>query len=135
SFFLGPPLPLNGKLYVLNEKEQELRLIALDPATGEVIGKPQRLADMREKINVEVNRRFNADHLAYGEGILVCPTNSGGILGVDLLTNSLIWAYGYRDKNHVAEVPPQPGAPPGMVLKDGQWVPAPMASNGWHVTP
>ena len=31
SFFLGAPLPLGGKLYVLNEKKSELRLLCLDP--------------------------------------------------------------------------------------------------------
>src|SRR5205823_945929 len=35
--FLGPPLPLDGKLYVLAEKQQELRLITLDPAKGTVL--------------------------------------------------------------------------------------------------
>ena len=35
---------------------------------------------------------------AYGEGILVCPTNAGVILGVDLLTHSLrLWAHTYSD--------------------------------------
>ena len=29
SFFLGPPLPLNGKLYVLNERGNEVRLLCL----------------------------------------------------------------------------------------------------------
>jgi outer membrane protein assembly factor BamB len=115
SFFLGPPLPLNGKLYALNEKDQELRLVTLDPATGNVLVKPQRLADMREKITTEINRRFNADHLAYGEGFLVCPTNAGGILAVDLLTSNQVWAYGYRDKPEQVAQPGmgQPGFPGG----------------------
>jgi len=33
--------------------------------------------------------------LAYDEGILVCPSNSGAVVGVDLLTHSLVWAYSY----------------------------------------
>ena len=32
SYFLGPPLPLGGKLYVLTEKNQDLRLVCLDTA-------------------------------------------------------------------------------------------------------
>ncbi len=140
SFFLGPPLPLNGKLFALNEKEQELRLVTLDPATGNVIGKPQRLADMRERIQTEVNRRFNASHLAYGEGILVCPTNSGGILGVDLLTSSLVWAYGYRDKPVAPAAPMvlQPGFPGGGVPFPGGVMPGMVQitnATTWHATP
>jgi len=142
TFFLSPPLPLNGKLYVLGETNQEIRLICLEPATGKVIGKPQRLADAREKILVDIGRRLHASHLAYGEGILVCPTNSGGILAVDLLTNSLVWAYGYREKGGSAsEMPPQGdmrfGQPqPGMMfLPDGRQVPIPHIGSHWTVTP
>src|SRR5262249_11816881 len=42
-------------------------------------------------------RRLQAAHLAYGDGILVCPTNAGLVLGVDLLSQSLVWAHSYRD--------------------------------------
>ncbi len=34
-FFLGPPLAVNGKLYVLAEKQQELRLICLENVKGD----------------------------------------------------------------------------------------------------
>src|SRR5207249_1098283 len=37
TYFLGSPLPLNGRLHVLSEKMQELRLLTLDPATGKVL--------------------------------------------------------------------------------------------------
>src|SRR5262249_43255034 len=33
TYFLGPPLPLNGKLLVLAEKKQELHLVTLTPDT------------------------------------------------------------------------------------------------------
>ena len=35
--------------------------------------------------------------LAYGEGILVCPTNAGEVFGIDLMTRSLVWSYPYRE--------------------------------------
>lgn len=141
SFFLGAPLPLNGRLYVLNERDQELRLLIIDPATGKLLqDKPQRLADMREKIQTETQRRFNVSHLAYGEGMLICPTNSGGILAIDLLTNSIAWAYGYYDAKVAEGQPFQPGMPvvgPGMVqLPDGRIVPkVQLTANGWRATP
>jgi outer membrane protein assembly factor BamB len=101
SFFLGAPLPLGDKLYVMNEKNGELRLICLDstkdPSQGEsLIVWTQILATVRDKLVTDVARRTQAAHLSYGEGILVCPTNAGAILGVDLLTHSLIWAHSYR---------------------------------------
>src|SRR5262249_3978790 len=56
----------------------------------------QTLANARDKLAIDFNRRINAVHLAYGEGILVCSTNAGAILGVDLLSHSLVWAHSYR---------------------------------------
>lgn len=97
SFFLGPPLPLGGKLYVLNEKNQELRLVCLDAARG-TINWTQTLASTRDKLVQDVGRRVQAAQLSYGEGILICPTNAGAIIGVDLLTHSLQWVYLYREK-------------------------------------
>jgi outer membrane protein assembly factor BamB/tetratricopeptide (TPR) repeat protein len=105
SFFLGAPLPLAGRLYVLNEKETELRLVCLEPKDSVTDVKPppptvvwtQKLATTKDKIQFDFNRRIHAAHLAYADGILVCPTNAGAVLGVDLLTHSLVWAHSYRE--------------------------------------
>jgi outer membrane protein assembly factor BamB len=97
AYFLGPPLPLGGKLFVLAEKNAELQLLCLEPTKGEVIW-TQTLATARDRLMLDVSRRLQAVHLAYDEGILVCPTNAGAVLGVDLLSRSLVWAYPYREK-------------------------------------
>jgi outer membrane protein assembly factor BamB len=98
SFYLGPPLPLGGKLYVLTEKNSELRLVCLDPAAEGRLVWAQTLATARNRLLLDVSRRVHAANLAYSEGILVCPTNAGAVLGIDLLTRSLVWAFPYRDK-------------------------------------
>jgi outer membrane protein assembly factor BamB len=98
SYFLGPPLPLAGKLYVLTEKNAELRLVCLEPATGKLVWK-QTLATAKEKLLQDVSRRVQCVNLAYGEGIMVCPTNAGAVLGIDLLSRSLVWAFPYREKS------------------------------------
>lgn len=101
SYFLGPPLPLGGKLYVLTEHNAELRLVCLDPPRDDrsqpAIVWTQTLATARNKLLLDVGRRIQAVHLAYGEGILVCPTNAGAVLGIDLLSHSLVWAHSYRE--------------------------------------
>lgn len=104
SFFLGPPLPMGDKLYVLNEKDGALRLICLQCKDGFEKNPPppevlwvQTLANAKDKVNLDFNRRVHAAHLSYGDGILVCPTNAGTVLGVDLLTHSLVWAHQYRE--------------------------------------
>src|SRR5439155_19619689 len=84
--FLGPPLPLCGKLYVLVEKNTELRLICLDPIRLDGHGYPeilwiQSLGMAKDRLVQDSQRRIQAAHLAYGDGILICPTNSGVVYG------------------------------------------------------
>ena len=137
SFFLGPPLVLDGKLLVLVEKKKELHVVTLQPATGKVLHW-LRLAEVREPASENPLRRSQAAHLAYGEGVLVCPTNAGTLLGVDLKARSLLWAYGYREKaaplgpvsDRFGQIPP-----PGMMfMEDGRLVPAPSAASGWSAS-
>jgi outer membrane protein assembly factor BamB len=134
-YFLGPPLPLGGKLYLLVDKQQELRLICLDPAVlaadnknikGAIVSS-QSLGTTQEKMQNDVFRRTTAAHLAYGEGILVCPTNAGAVFGINLLENSLVWAYPYREKSDQQQ--PQQGQAFG---RRGRWVVGP---NGQPVMP
>src|SRR5262249_53948695 len=138
SYFLGAPMPLGGKLFVLLEKQQDLRLASLDPLTGKLLN-IQTLATARDKMAADVWRRVQATHLAYGEGILVCPTNAGAILGVDLLSGSLVWAYPYRDKDDVQEqYDPRTGRiPKGWVIgPDGMpYDPRQTPNTKWKVSP
>ncbi|MCS7166398.1 MAG: PQQ-binding-like beta-propeller repeat protein [Gemmatales bacterium] len=95
SFFLGPPLPLAGKLYALVETNGEIRLVCLEANTGSV-NWIQPLCYVERRVTEEPERRLEACHLAYSDGILVCPTNAGIVLAVDLLTRSLVWAQPYE---------------------------------------
>ena len=99
TFFLGPPLPLGGKLYLLVEKNTELRLVCLDPAkvvtyadnkrrSPELVWQ-QSLGTANFRLPQDSLRRLQAAHLAYADGVIVCPTNAGVVLGVDLLSHSL----------------------------------------------
>jgi outer membrane protein assembly factor BamB/tetratricopeptide (TPR) repeat protein len=101
SYFLGPPLPLHGKLYVQTQRNQTLRLLCLDPYDGTVQWS-QPLATTQTRLSQEGTRRTWAAHLSYGEGVLVCPTNAGMILGVDEVSHTVIWAHLYREKERAA---------------------------------
>ncbi len=117
SHFLSVPLAVGGKLYVLNEKHAgdlssdygsaaELRLVCIDPnkmVTEHGIIRPtvvsiQKLGKVEPayRFTNDATRRMNAAHLAYGDGFLVCTTNAGMVLGVDMLSGSLAWSYPYR---------------------------------------
>jgi outer membrane protein assembly factor BamB/tetratricopeptide (TPR) repeat protein len=132
THFLCAPVSVGGKLYVLNEKNNgDLRLVCLDPKSGTVIGEPQELGTVRSEHRYfhDIARRVNAIHLAYGEGILVCPTNAGEILGVDLLSRQLAWAFPYRQKA------PNPNAfPAQQFIQDPRGAIALSYSN-WKVAP
>jgi outer membrane protein assembly factor BamB len=107
SYFLGPPLPLDGRLYALNEKNQDLRLVTLEPATGKMLG-IQSLGSLVTPFNDTPLRRIQAVHLSSSGGILVIPTSAGAVLGYDLLQGRLAWAHAYRE-------PPGPVAPPNPI--------------------
>lgn len=147
SHFLGVPLPIGDRLYQLNEKQQELRLAVLDPATGTLLGL-QRLCTTRTLIPADSGRRVQAAHLAYADGILVCPTNSGVVLGIELLGNSFVWAHPYSpalENSEGNQQANQPFMPPGMVLPNGRFIrPGRVTAGGpamapiqtrWLVTP
>jgi outer membrane protein assembly factor BamB/tetratricopeptide (TPR) repeat protein len=112
-FFLGPPLPLAGKLYVVVEKyggadkDDGLLLVCLDPARLEQSARVphqqspglvwyQKLGEPNGRLPQDSFRRIQCIHLAYADGILVVPTNAGAVLGIDLFSHSLIWAANYK---------------------------------------
>ncbi len=137
-YFLGPPLPLAGKLYLLLEKQQNFFLACIDPdARGKVVFM-QALARSPQYLEGEPFRRIQAAHLAYSDGILVCPTNAGVLVGVDLLTGNLAWAFPYGDSQSACDewkattpiisegkivyTPPDAGSLYCLDLKDGSLV-------------
>ena len=95
TFFLGPPLPLDGKLYVLAETKGEIRLLVLDAATGDQLW-AQQLTLVEKGILAADERRWVGASPCYADGVLVCPTSTGAIVGVDLATRSLLWGYCYE---------------------------------------
>jgi outer membrane protein assembly factor BamB len=94
TFFLGPPLPLLGRLYVLGEIKGEIQLLALDGATGKLLWS-QQLAVAEQGVLQDAVRRWAGASPSYADGVLVCPTTTGAIVGVELTTRSLLWGYRY----------------------------------------
>ncbi len=147
AVFLGPPLPLNGKLYVLIEQAGVIRLMCLDPkALVAVPGRPfmkvptlvwtQKLGRPQTNLPQDSIRRFQGATLAASEGIIICPTNSGAIVAVDVMSRSLVWAHAYRklDPNavHRPQYDPQTGQPilPQQLPTDRWRAGGPIVANG-----
>ncbi len=102
AFFLGPPLPLRGQLYVMAEVKEEIRLLALDAATGKELWK-QQLAMVESNITQDPIRRLAGVSPSYSDGVLICPTGSGCVVAVDLATHSLRWGYIYSHPGETAQ--------------------------------
>lgn len=92
--FLGPPLPLAGQLFGVVDRQQELQLVCLEPVRGRMLW-TQALVAAQSRLLLDTNRRQQALPPAYANGVLVCPTNAGVIVGLDLFTRNLLWAYAY----------------------------------------
>ena len=144
TFFLGPPLPLLGDLYVLAEREGEVRLLALRAATGELLWE-QPLAVVEQSVYYDVLRRVAGVSPSYADGILVCPTSRHSIVALDLTTRSLLWGYSYGDTELENERAPsffgvrhRTGDPEdrwtdsNVMLADGHVLAAPVDSDQLH---
>lgn len=149
AVFLGAPMPLNGKLYVLIEQAGCIRLLCLDPkvlarAPGpDPTPKPallwtQKLGKPNTTLPLDSVRRYQGATLAASEGILICPTNCGVVVAVDIMSRSLLWAHGYRVLEPTSgpagrpRIDPNTGYPiPVEQLKLDRWRSAgPIISNG-----
>lgn len=98
AFFLGSPLPLMGRLYVLAEANQEIQLMVLDAHTGALQWKQQLGRIESREIKNDTVRRLAGSSPSFADGVLVCPTTAGTLIGVDLATRRLLWGYNYTEE-------------------------------------
>ncbi len=105
--FLGPPVIVDDSLYVMGElfsldefsadKNNQICLIAIDGTTGEPLWS-QGLALVDEPFFrlLQKSRRNPVGSPSVVDGMLICPTDVGLIVGVDLVTGRQRWVYSYR---------------------------------------
>lgn len=100
-YFLGAPLPLDGKLYCLAEEGREFRLLVLDSATGQTIWTQSLYRSDNPIARDYTTDRRTLDHIrrrmglspSAAHGVLVCPTGSGCTIGIDLIQQKLLWRH------------------------------------------
>ncbi len=111
AFFLGPPLPLDGRLYAVVEVKGEIRLVSLKVSankstTNARTGKikllyqleqewSQQLAGPERTVMEDTHRRQAGASPSFADGLLICPTTAGAVVAVDLTTRALVWGYQY----------------------------------------
>lgn len=98
TFFFGPPTPVGDELYVIgeraNQRGREIRLFALDPATGHPLW-DRLIANPPIGIDQDPVRRWWPAQVAVDDGVIVCPTTVGWLVGVDAASQAILWAYRY----------------------------------------
>ncbi|MCH8829563.1 MAG: hypothetical protein IID45_08305, partial [Planctomycetes bacterium] len=103
AYFLGSPLPFGNRLFCLAELNGEIRLIVLDPQTGDE-SKPVKLVWSKPLIRPTVGvDRFSLRRMAgltpsYEGNILVCPTTTGAVVAFDPALRVLLWGYRYHTR-------------------------------------
>ena len=93
-YFFGPPVADGENLFAIAEHNKEIRLVAMDAVTG-LRQWSQLIAYTDVEIDKDSNRRYWAAQVGVGNGVLVCPTTVGLIVGVDRTDHSLLWAQRY----------------------------------------
>lgn len=107
AFFLGAPLPVDGTLYAIAEIKREIRLIALDAASGKLLWQQQLVPALRGVGLDAMRRRYGASP-ALANGVLVCPTSAGAVVAVDIVDRSLRWG-AYYGKQPAGQITPWGG--------------------------
>ena len=95
-FFMGPPLPVGERLFAVTESNRQLNLICLESSSGRLLW-TQPLSFVELPIDLDIGRFPLACTPSYAEGVLVCPTESELLVGVDADHGTLLWSYYYGD--------------------------------------
>ncbi len=98
-YFLGPPLPYDGKLYCLAEEGREFRLLVLDAQTGKSLWTQSLYRSESSIARDYTTDRRNLDHVrrrmglspSIAHGVIVCQTGTGCTIGIDAVNHALLW--------------------------------------------
>ena len=138
-FFLGSPLATNDGLFVVAQNSETIRLFCLGAENGRVRWS-QRIGWSDDRLDRDLNRRLWAALPSLANGVLVCPTSAGWVVGVDSLTGTLLWAHRFSTR-----APESGSRTPEMFLRnrgmlevanrrvDSHWVAAPPVIAGTSV--
>ncbi len=97
TFFLGAPVVDGDDLFVVGQRDAEIRLHVLEPATGHVKWS-QLLSYADMPIERDALRRVWAIQPSVQGSLIICPTTVGWLVAVDRSRHSVLWAQRYFDR-------------------------------------
>ncbi|MEZ6059358.1 MAG: PQQ-binding-like beta-propeller repeat protein [Planctomycetaceae bacterium] len=108
-YFLGAPLVMGERIYVLSENDQGIYLLQLQakPRPGQVAGQPPGELDLRPvqsqllsipQFDLEVHplRKYSGVIPSFAQGLLICSTCDERVIAVSAEDHSVRWVYRYR---------------------------------------
>ncbi len=95
TFFFGAPTPAENELYIIGERDREIRVYALDPETGEERWS-QQIGNPDQDIELDMVRRWWIAPVAIDQGVIICPTTIGLLTAIDRLNHSILWSTRYE---------------------------------------
>ncbi|MCL2004905.1 MAG: PQQ-binding-like beta-propeller repeat protein [Planctomycetaceae bacterium] len=106
TLFLGAPLPLQGRLYVIGETDSVLQLFALESQTGRLIAR-QPFAQTANAFGPGAVRRTYPLFPSASEGLIICPTGIGLVVALDATTLAPVWCFSYAPATRAVPQVPQ----------------------------
>ena len=97
TWFLGAPLPLQGRLYVIGETDSVLQLFVLESQTGRLIAR-QPFAQVTSSFSMHALRRTYPLFPSASGGLIICPSGTGLITALDATTLAPVWCYTYANE-------------------------------------
>ena len=94
--FLGPPLAAAGMLYVVTAFQNQLNVACVVAQSGQLVWL-QGIGVLRGPSMRNIVLGMLVCTPALADGVLVCPTQSEVLVGVDPVTGGLLWSYDQSD--------------------------------------
>ena len=93
--FLGAPLPVDGVLYAIGKRQQEIVLVALNSEDGKLVWLQSLASSEDSSRGARYSRKsIRLSHSlkpSFSNGILVCPTGKSAMVAVDTIGRRLLW--------------------------------------------
>lgn len=102
AFFLGPPLPLEDSVFGIVWLDSLVQLVQLDGNTGQLQWQ-QALATVDSVVRLDDGTQQSLSP-SYSNGVLVCPTGLGVVVGIDLSARTLLWGINYPTVTNVRSI-------------------------------
>lgn len=91
-FFFGAPVADGHELFVVGERDGEIRLFCLQAETGKLLW-TQLLATAETAISRDIARRQFVAQVSISDGLVICPTTVGWLAAVDRASRQLRWVH------------------------------------------